>query len=370
MSPLHGWARFYASLGWHIFPLVPGTKSPFKGSNGSSEATCDLARIDAWWAAEPEANIGIKPSAANLYVFDVDPRNGGDVSFTHLQSQHGIIDSPLAVDSPGGGFHLYFKTVEGQRYTGAPAAGIDGKFNGYAILPPSLHPNGGRYVWRQGAQAVAAAVPDWLSTGAYSEREAVAFTGDAGDLELISRALAKRDPTDYFSWVNAIASVKHWQDHCPDAGTSGFELLRDWSLQDPRHDDGQFEDKWESFDSFKAGARTLGSLVHEAGLTAAQTMVDAAAAFAALPAAEQVIAWSMAPVEGFKGPTEPEVVLSEMLAENRNDFCDRWAAGNVPSLIKDLAWRCGSCCELVRAVLALHEGFQGDLAESCGPHRP
>ena len=361
MSPLHQWARFYAGQGWHIFPLVPGTKSPFKDSHGSSDATCDLAQIDLWWTANPDANIGVKPASAGLYVFDVDPRNGGSESFATLQVQHGVIDSPLAVDSPGGGFHLYFKADPDKRYSGAPATGIDGKFNGYAVLPPSLHPNGKRYAWRGEATAVAAAAPVWLSTGDRAPApESVAFTGEASDLELIGRALAKRDPSEYFSWVNAIASVKHWQDHCPEAGTSGYELLREWSEQDSRHDDGQFDDKWTSFDSFRPGARTLGSLVHEAGITAAQTMVDAGAAFAALPVAEQVLAWSVAPVAGFKGPIDPAVVLSEMMAADRNEFCARWAAGNVPALIKDLAWRCGSCCELVLQVLALHEGYQGD----------
>lgn len=360
MSVMHDWARFYASLGWHIFPLVPGTKSPFKDSHGSSEATADLAQIDAWWSANPEANIGVKPSAAGLYVFDVDPRNGGSESFARLQIEHGLIDSPLAVDSPGGGFHLYFAAKPETRYSSAPAGGIDGKFNGYAVLPPSLHPNGSRYAWRNGPQAVAAAAPTWLERGQYTEREAVAFAGDPGDLELIGRCLEKLDYTDYHVWVQAIASVKHWQDHCPEAGTGGYELAREWSMQDPRHDDGHFDDKWESFDSFRPGARTLGSLVHDAGLSAAQNMVDAAAAFASLPVEQQQLAWVVEPVKGFKGPTDPVTVLSELMTENRNDFCEHWNAGNAAKIIRELAWRCGSSCELVLQVLAQHKDFAGD----------
>lgn len=347
MSVMHDWARFYASLGWHIFPLVAGTKSPFKDSHGSSEATADLAQIDAWWSANPDANIGVKPSAAGLYVFDVDPRNGGSESFARLQIEHGLIDSPLAVDSPGGGFHLYFTAKADTRYSSAPATGIDGKFNGYAVLPPSLHPNGSRYTWRNGPQAVAAAAPAWLERGQYTERAAVAFAGDPGDLELIGRCLQKLDYTDYHVWVQAIASVKHWQDHCPEAGTGGYELAREWSMQDPLHDDGHFDDKWESFDSFRPGARTLGSLVHDAGLTAVQNMVDAAAVFASLPVAERAALWTTQSRDPFPTGKSPAEVVQQFCMNPDSAFSKAWHAGDMVKVASQLAWKLGSNCEAV-----------------------
>ena len=97
MSSMVDWALYYARLGWAVFPLVPGTKSPFKGTHGSSEATTDAEQIRAWWAANPHANIGTRPSAAGLYVYDVDPRNGGDADHERLQAAHGAIASPLRV---------------------------------------------------------------------------------------------------------------------------------------------------------------------------------------------------------------------------------------------------------------------------------
>lgn len=359
MSPLHQWARFYAARGWHVFPLVPGTKSPFKGSHGSSEATCDLAQVDTWWRAEPNANIGVRPAGAGLYVFDVDPRNGGADSFAALQAQHGQIDSPLAVDSPGGGFHLYFAADPAQRYSGAPATGIDGKYNGYAVLPPSVHPNGGRYQWRGEPGAIAAPAPAWLATGSSAPREHVAHATDLADLELIRRALQDRDPSDYWSWVNAIASVKYWEDHTPDAGTAGYELVREWSELDPRHDDGQFEDKWSTFDSFKPGARTLGSLLHEAGLTATQQAVDAASAFAGLAPEQQAALWTTEPVPDFKGSLDPNEVQAELLAANSLEYCEHWSQGNLKKLIDAIAWRSGGCCETVLQVLLTHPGLVG-----------
>lgn len=286
MSPLHKWARYYAERGFAIFPLVPGTKSPFAGSSGSKDATCDLEQVDAWWAAHPEANIAVKPSASmgGLYVFDVDPRNGGDASFSALEQRHGTLSSPLHVKSPGGGFHLYFAAPAdtGQGYSGAPATGIDGKYNGYAVLPPSLHPNGGRYEWINGHDATPGPIPTFLVKQA-TVRERVASGGGAlANVSRIKQALARIQPDcDYNQWVGVIASVKHWEDTTEGAEGLGYELCREWSAGDPRHDDGQFADKWETWNSSAPNARTLGSLLHDAGLTAAQQIPDPAIAFAA-----------------------------------------------------------------------------------------
>ncbi|MFJ1338693.1 bifunctional DNA primase/polymerase [Pseudomonas sp. NBRC 111139] len=283
---MHQWARHYAGRGFAVFPLVPGTKSPFAGSSGSKDATCDLEQIDAWWAAHPEANIAVKPSASmgGLYVFDVDPRNGGDASFSALERQHGPLSSPLHVKSPGGGFHLYFAAPAdtGQGYSGAPATGIDGKYNGYAVLPPSLHPNGKRYEWINGHDATPGPIPTFLVKQATVRERVASGGGSLADVTRITQALAAiRPDCEYHQWVGVIASIKHWEDTTEGADGLGYELCREWSAGDPRHDDGAFADKWESWNSSAPNARTLGSLLHDAGLTAAQQTPDPAIAFAA-----------------------------------------------------------------------------------------
>lgn len=365
MSPLHQWARYYAGLGWHVFPLVAGTKSPFKGSNGSSEATTDLARIDAWWSAHPDANIGTRPSAGGLYVFDVDPRNGGDKSFAELQSIHGPIGSMLRVDSPGGGFHLYYAAPmrADAAYSSQPAQGIDGKYNGYAALPPSRHPNGGLYQWVGDLPSAVRAdpIPQWLINVRQprAAREAVDYSGKLDDVELIMQALAGRDPEDYHSWVHAIASVKHWEDHTDGAEGVGFELARQWSETSDKHDDGAFEDKWNTWDSYKPGARSLGSLLHEAGMTAGQRApIDAAAVFNSFPpavvAAPRPIAWTTEPVELYRGSLEPAQLLAELQDSDTRDFSARWSAGDIGTLLDDLAWKSGGNCQAVLDMLLMH----------------
>lgn len=368
MSPLHSWARYYASLGWKVFPLVPGTKSPFKDSAGSSEATSDPVQIDAWWSAHPEANIGTRPSAAGLYVFDVDPRNGGDVSAMALALQHGPLVTPLRVRSPGGGWHDYLAARPGARYVGSPAPGIDGKYNGYAVLPPSLHPNGGRYEWANGhpdASSVAAPAPVWLERAERVKGDVPALqrTGNLGDVELIRQALELRDPESYESWSMAIASLRHWEDTTDGADGIGYELAREWSERSAKHDDGVFDDKWAAWDSDKAGGRTLGSLLHESGLTREQMMPSAADVFGAVPAVipeivAQPLQWSTVPVDGFKGTTEPSMILAELIENNYRGFAERWHAADSASLINDLGYRCGGCAELVLQVLLQCPGIE------------
>lgn len=368
MSPLHGWARFYASIGWHVFPLVPGTKVPFKGSNGSSEATTDVAQIDQWWTAHPEAGIGTRPSAGGLYVFDVDPRNGGSASVQELKQLHGEFDSPLRVSSPGGGYHDYFAAPQRDdaTYAAQPAVGIDGKYNGFAVLPPSIHPNGGRYSWAAGSPAdtPAPAIPAWLiRVREKVERKQGDYAGNLNDVQLIMQALAGRDPDDYHSWEQAIASVRHWEDHTEGAEGVGYELAREWSELSAKHDDGQFEDKWQNHDSFRPGARGLGSLLHEAGMTQAQrTPVDAAAIFNSFPpvvaAPPRAIAWTTEPVEHFKGATDPVEVLAELMTADANNFSARWTEGQVGSILDDVAWRAGGNCQVVLDTLLQHPAIE------------
>src|SRR6516225_2394365 len=52
--------------------------------HGLKDATTDPAVIRAWWAEWPHANGAIDCGRSGLFVVDVDPRNGGDVTFVDL----------------------------------------------------------------------------------------------------------------------------------------------------------------------------------------------------------------------------------------------------------------------------------------------
>ena len=75
-------ALTYASWGWHVIPVVPNGKIPAT-QHGVKDATTDPEQIAIWWAQNPEFNIGIAAGVkSGIVVFDVDPRNGGEESWS------------------------------------------------------------------------------------------------------------------------------------------------------------------------------------------------------------------------------------------------------------------------------------------------
>lgn len=263
------WALYYASLGWHVFPLKPGTKHP-GCEHGSSEATIDSGQITRWWTAAPLSGIGMRPAPSGLYVLDMDPRNGGDKHFEELQEKHGLLLSPLMAQSGrGSGFHQYLRAADPSvKYQGNPDGlrGLDGKHNGFVVLPPSIHPDTQQpYTWLTDVPTPGMELPDApdylkkpVITRKPSER-----VGSHEDVPLIRTALSFIEPESYDDWWQTIASLKHWGDHAQTEDLA-YDLGREWSAQSDKHDDGEFQWKWDSFDSFRKDARALGSLIAQA----------------------------------------------------------------------------------------------------------
>lgn len=130
----------YAADGLPVFPLIPGTKRPAT-AHGKDDATTGETQIRAWWTATPNANIAVRvPDWA--VVLDVDTRNGGT-----LEALAPLPDT-LTFHTGGGGWHLWFDRPDGDlrgQLDGIP--GVDIKTStGYVVMPPSVHPNGERYV--------------------------------------------------------------------------------------------------------------------------------------------------------------------------------------------------------------------------------
>lgn len=57
--------------GWWIFPLCPKSKTPLT-KNGFHAASNQAEQIKRWWAAFPDANIGLVPGRSGLLVIDID----------------------------------------------------------------------------------------------------------------------------------------------------------------------------------------------------------------------------------------------------------------------------------------------------------
>jgi|ERR1019366_2941488 hypothetical protein len=159
------WALRYARVGLAVFPCKPGGKEPLT-PHGFKDATTDLQQVRKWWQLWPAANIGIATGTpSGLIALDVDPRHGGDESWTALRWGRKIPKTPQQWTG-GGGKHIFFRNP-GDVRCGTLRPGLDVKGDrGYVIASPSVHPSGERYRWAEGRGAELlldpADVPDWL----------------------------------------------------------------------------------------------------------------------------------------------------------------------------------------------------------------
>jgi len=150
-----------AARGFAVFPCLPGTKHPaFPG--GFKNATTNPATVRRWWLANSTYNIGIATGVASgVWVFDVDA-DAGASSLTNLEGKHGPLpDTLTSVTSEG--CHLWFC------YKSPIPCSADDRIGrglhvrgdlGYAIAPPSIHPDGPRYRWTNNRPPTVA--PEWL----------------------------------------------------------------------------------------------------------------------------------------------------------------------------------------------------------------
>ncbi len=165
-SLTHQAAIEYAARGWHVFPCVPGGKEPLT-QHGHKEATRDPAQIDAWWGANPGANVAIAVAPSRLAVLDVDvgtrkdgTRKRGAESLNEILNE---LQPTLLAETGSGGQHIVYERppgLEPQRVIGF-RDGLDLIGDGYIIAAPSYNAQTGRYYrWTQ--QHVIAPLPPFL----------------------------------------------------------------------------------------------------------------------------------------------------------------------------------------------------------------
>lgn len=166
----------YSKLGWKLLPchgITNGKCNCGDLHHDSSDAgkhplltdwnhksTGNSETLNEWFGAHTGNNVAVNCRASGLVVIDIDPRNGGDESFLQLENWlDGEIPETLTVLTGEyfihgvrtRGRHLYFKAQEGDQFykdfSKQGFKGIDIKFNGYVLLPPSKHVSGVDYVW-------------------------------------------------------------------------------------------------------------------------------------------------------------------------------------------------------------------------------
>ncbi|WP_313884368.1 bifunctional DNA primase/polymerase [Streptomyces cynarae] len=204
-----------------MHPLAPGRKTPaancpqcrdrnhsVKGCpcleagrwcHSFHAATLDPKRIDAWWAAEPSAGVGIACGPANLVVIDVDAHQASVPDRSRLLSGIPIHDSvnlegltsgfdtlallaalrrqpdpvtdrdTLRVRTPSGGLHIWYRNPRPEvRFRCSTGSGkvalawqVDVRAHGGYIVAPTTRTKDGTYQAEEGAR-LPAPLPGWL----------------------------------------------------------------------------------------------------------------------------------------------------------------------------------------------------------------
>jgi Bifunctional DNA primase/polymerase, N-terminal len=117
--------------------------------HGVKDATCNRARVVAWWTHHPQANIGL----ACGYAFDVLDVDGpaGAQALRALAAEHGLQSSGPLVRTGGGGWHFCLAPTGLSNVRPAGLERVDWRGRGgYVVAPPSRHHSGHPYQWATG----------------------------------------------------------------------------------------------------------------------------------------------------------------------------------------------------------------------------
>ena len=185
MTPLDAALR-YASWGWAVLPIQPGSKLP-ASAHGVKDASTDPAQIRAWFEGRPDLNLAVAAGrASNLICFDIDPRNGGDAGWGAWLAMNGPHnDAPHALTA-GGGSH-YLAVYDPTWRSSKLAQGVDLLSDGrYFLVWPSVIA-GKKYEWEASSDPADGIAPfeipaAWSAAYAAQAAKKPSSTGDGGGL--------------------------------------------------------------------------------------------------------------------------------------------------------------------------------------------
>jgi hypothetical protein len=117
--------------------------------HGVNDATCNRARILAWWTRHPQANIGLA-TGHRFDVLDVDGPTGAK-AIQELAATHGLHSSGPLARTGGGGWHYYLAPTGLGNASPVGLEHVDWRGRGgYVVAPPSRHVSGLPYHWAAG----------------------------------------------------------------------------------------------------------------------------------------------------------------------------------------------------------------------------
>jgi len=120
---------------------------------GKAPVTKGWSYENAALVRNPAMNEGIPTGrGAGIFVLDVDPKHGGDVSLRELEQKHGPLPETYTVETPSTGEHRYFKyCAQGndtiRNSAGEIGPGIDIRGDGGQVVAPGSRLDG--KTWRE-----------------------------------------------------------------------------------------------------------------------------------------------------------------------------------------------------------------------------
>lgn len=172
-SMLGSAAAELAGAGLRLLPIKPEDKKPplIKGGEEMYNASSDIETVRQWWDTWPQANIAVAFNRwSGMVCIDVDtPEHGeghgdGRSALAQWEQENGKLPETVTDITPTGGKHLYYRWPEGEPWPTQyqnDKVGIDLRSKGYALAPPSIHPETGQtYEWSISPDDVDVAVAD------------------------------------------------------------------------------------------------------------------------------------------------------------------------------------------------------------------
>ena len=152
--PTHGspnlqFAMAYLDFGWSIIPM--DGKRPRIKWKPFVDSPPNASLVQDWWSRWPEAGIGLVIGVvSNTFVVDIDSEEAEQALFEHITQDRSFVTSITGSQDPFR-YHLFFQHP--QMRTSAKYTPWHEKLEfrgggGLVVVPPSIHPSGGRYSWK------------------------------------------------------------------------------------------------------------------------------------------------------------------------------------------------------------------------------
>jgi hypothetical protein len=284
-------AQRYGAEGLPCIPLPAGKKFP-PPEGWPKLATTDARQLKEWFDIDPFyglPNIGMMTGelmrdGRRMFVLDVDPKHGGDVSLTKLEGEHGPLPATRSASTPSGGRHFLLAIsaeVHVKNSVSGLGKGLDIRgYHGYIAVAPSTT-DAGAYTWDDESAPIADA-PRWLRDAITELRKSEPAQpieeGKSGEVpshglmiddarQMLTHLDAHVD--DYQSWAEVLWALRRMARGAMDGSTLGdwLSLADEWSRRSKKYSGREVvESKWREADKTTGyGAAHLIELAKQGG---------------------------------------------------------------------------------------------------------